>query len=257
MSEPGALVQTRRSGDVVTFILNRPERHNCLVPELLDALLAKVTAAATDRSVRAVVLAAAGRAFSTGGDVKAFNDAGDQVADYSRKTVGLLNNVMLAMLRMPQPIVAAVHGMVTGGSLGLLLASDIVLVAPEVTITPWYAVVGFSPDGGWTALLPDLIGPRRVGDILLRNATVTAAEAVEWGLASRLVDARDMWDVAHSTAAQVATMQLEAIASAKRLLWGDLDAVAADLEAECEAFVNQIQTEEARTGMLRFLRGTG
>lgn len=253
MSDSGELVETRRSGDVVTLILNRPERHNCLVPELLEVLRREVTDTAADPGVRAVVLAAQGRSFSTGGDVKAFSDAGDQVADYSRKTVGLLNDVMLAMLGMPQPIVAAVHGMVTGGSLGLLLASDLVLMAPEATITPWYGLVGFSPDGGWTALLPDLIGPRRVGDILLRNTTVTAAEAVEWGIASRLVDARDMWDVAHSTAAQVATMRLGAIASAKRLLWGDLDAVAADLAAEREAFVVQIQTEEARDGMLRFL----
>ncbi|NIQ52921.1 MAG: enoyl-CoA hydratase/isomerase family protein, partial [Gammaproteobacteria bacterium] len=61
----------------------------------------------------------------------------------------------------PVPMVAAVHGVLTGGSLGLVLACDRVVLAAETTIRSWYATVGFAPDGGWTALLPGVIGRRR------------------------------------------------------------------------------------------------
>lgn len=247
------LVELDRSADVATLILNRPERHNSLVPALLEGLLQHFETITADRRVRAVVLAAEGRSFSTGGDVRAFFDSGDRVADYALKTVGLLNEVIVAMLRLPQPVVAAAHGMVTGGSLGLLLASDVVLIAPEATITPWYAVVGYSPDGGWVTLLPRILGPRRTGEIIMRNQTISAESAVAWGLAAEVVPAGDIRDRAGSVASEMASMVPGSIAATRRLLWGDLDVVATDLEKERQEFVAQIQADEAYTGMQRFL----
>lgn len=247
------LVKTQRSGPVATLILNRPERHNSLVPALLDELLAALADVNSDMTVRAVVLGAAGKSFSTGGDVKAFFSAGDDLADYAAETVGLLNEVILAMLRLPQPIVAAVHGMVTGGSLGLLLGSDVVLMAREATITPWYSVVGFSPDGGWTAMLPDLIGSKRTSDILLRNRTIHSDQAAHWGIAAEVVDEGSTAVGAIAAANEIATKVPGSITAAKRLLWADVDTVATRLEAERQAFVEQVVTPEARKGMATFL----
>ncbi|MDJ0924229.1 MAG: enoyl-CoA hydratase/isomerase family protein [Acidimicrobiia bacterium] len=252
-----SLVESRRSGPVATLTLNRPERHNSLVPELLTGLLDGFGEVAGDPSVQAVVLSAAGRSFSTGGDVRGFFASGDDLESYALETVGLLNEVMLAMIRMPQPIVAAVHGIVTGGSLGLLLASDVVLIAPEVTIAPWYAVVGFSPDGGWTALLPGLIGEKRTATLLLANQQISAAEAVDWGIASEIVIAGEIQERAATVAAEIAAMKPGAVARIKRQLHPDPEAVAVALEAERSAFVEQIITAEARTGMAEFLGREG
>lgn len=250
---PQSLVRTQRSGPVATLILNRPERHNSLVPALLGELLTALEDVENDPTVKAVVLGAAGRSFSTGGDVKAFFSAGENLAEYAAETVGMLNQAILAMLQLPQPIVAAVHGLVTGGSLGLLLGSDVVLLARDATITPWYSVVGFSPDGGWTAMLPDLIGTKRTSGILLRNQTIHADQAVAWGIAAEVVDEGSVVAVATTVAQEIAEMVPGSIAASKRLLWIDHSGVAARLEAERESFVEQIVTPEALKGMAAFL----
>lgn len=248
-----SLVKTQRSGAVATLTLNRPQRHNSLVPPLLTELWASLEDVGADPSIRAAVLGAEGRSFSTGGDVKAFFSAGEGLAGYAEETVGLLNQVILTMLRLPQPIVAAVHGMVTGGSIGLVLGSDVVLMARHATITPWYSVVGFSPDGGWTAMLPDLIGAKRTSDILLRNLSITADQAADWGLASRTVDEGSTLAAAQGVAAELAEMVPGSVVSTKRLLWRDEEEIAAKLEAERAAFVKQILEPEARQGMAAFL----
>jgi len=247
------LVKMQRSGPVVTLILNRPERHNSLVPGLLVDLLIALDDLRDDGAVRAVVVAAEGKTFSTGGDVKAFFAAGPEVADYATETVGLLNEVIVAMLRLPQPIVTAVHGMVTGGSIGLLLASDVVLMAPEATITPWYSAVGFSPDGGWTALLPDVIGRHHTARLLLANEAITADDAVAWGLATEIAPPATIRERAGTVAKSIASMEPGSVASTKTLLNRDHRAVAMALEAERREFVRQIATSEARRGMAAFL----
>ncbi|MDX2343055.1 MAG: enoyl-CoA hydratase/isomerase family protein [Acidimicrobiia bacterium] len=248
-----SLIKTSRSSAVATVVLNRPERHNSLIPALLRELLDSIETVGNDRAIRAVVLAAEGKSFSTGGDVKAFFAAGDDLADYAAETVGLLNDIIMAMIRLPQPIIAAVHGMVTGGSLGLLLGSDVVLMAPEATITPWYPVAGYSPDGGWTAILPNVIGSRRTAMTLLRNETITADDAVAWGIAADVVPAAGIRVRAEALAQEIAEMQPGSIVATKRLLNTDTSLVAAALEQERTAFVKQIVTPEARKGMAAFL----
>jgi 2-(1,2-epoxy-1,2-dihydrophenyl)acetyl-CoA isomerase len=247
------LVKKQRSGPVATLILNRPERHNSLVPALLLELLAALEEVDNDPTVRAIVLGAEGRSFSTGGDVKAFFSAGEDLSRYATETVELLNQAIQAMLQLPKPIVTAVHGLVTGGSLGLLLGSDVVLMARDATITPWYSVVGFSPDGGWTAMLPDLTGRKRASDVLLRNRTIDADQAVDWGIASEVVDGGSVLGAATAVAQEIAEMVPRSIAAMKRQLWVELADVAARLEAERKAFVEQIVTPEALKGMAAFL----
>lgn len=247
-----SLVIVEEADRVAVITLDRPGRHNALVPELLDELLDAFTTIGRDDHVRAVMLQAAGRSFSTGGDVRGFFESGDRTS-YARRTVGTLNDVMLAMIQMPQPIVAAVHGIVTGGSLGLVLASDIVVIGAEAAITPWYSEVGFTPDGGWTALLPDVIGRQRTMDIILRNRTITPSEAVEWGLASALEPTERVKTAALAAAHECARGAPGSVRAAKQRLWPDVHEVRRRLDQELSAFVVQIGTDEAASGMERFL----
>lgn len=247
------LVQIEHAGPVSTLTLNRPERHNSLIPAMLEQMLAGLAAVQARAECRAVVLQAAGRSFSTGGDLGGFYEHLDDLEAYAGRIVGLLNQVMLAMIDLPAPIVAAVHGLVTGGSLGLVLASDLVVVAPEATFTPYYTVVGFSPDGGWTAVLPDLIGSKRAAEILLLNRTITAEQALAWGLANRLVLGERIRQEAHNMAGEIAAGQPGSIAYSKRLLVGSRAEIARRLEEERASFVDQVVTPEARRGIATFL----
>lgn len=251
-SSGGAFVRALIDGPVAEVVLNRPERHNALVPELLDDLRSAIAEVAGDDSVRVLVIAAEGRSFSTGGDVAGFaQHEGEELALYARRIVAALHDAILDLLTLEIPVVAAVHGPVTGGSLGLVLASDVVVAGPEASFAPWYVRVGFSPDGGWTTLLPRRVGRGRAASWQLLNRTVDVESAV----ASGLVDAvdEDPRGRARELARELAGMQPGAVARTKGLLRPDLEEVRVGLDSELASFVEQIQTPEARAGMAAFL----
>jgi enoyl-CoA hydratase/carnithine racemase len=252
-----SLILTESTGPVLIMTLNRPERHNSLVPELLNELLDELRRVDRTEGIRAVVLQASGRSFSTGGDVRRFWDEKHRLAEYAAGVVGLLNQTILAMMRLRQPIVGAVHGTVTGGSLGLVLACDTVLVTPDASFTPWYGRVGFAPDGGWTAMLPAVIGPQRTSHVLLTNATITSEQAIELGLAARLVGSGVLRDQALETARVMAKHVRGSMEHSKTRLRSDLAGVARGLEDERQRFIEQITSEEAREGMAQFLGEEG
>ena len=126
----------RQEGGIARLTLNRPERHNALVPELLDDLKDALDQCQREQPA-ALLIDAAGKSFSTGGDVAGFHNTPRHERElYARRVVGTLNEVILQLLTLPVPTVTAVHGMVTGGSLGLVLASDIVVAGPRASFAP-------------------------------------------------------------------------------------------------------------------------
>jgi enoyl-CoA hydratase/carnithine racemase len=249
MAEP--LVKVERLGPVAIVSLNRPERHNALVPELLSDLLA---ALAGERSLNAaaVVLRAEGPNFSTGGDLAGFWQNRESIAQYSFELVGLLNEAILALYTHPAPLICAVEGQLTGGSLGLSMACDRVIMHKDASVTPYYSVVGFSPDGGWTAMLPDIIGRQQAMHWLATNARRGAADCRSLGLAQAVVE-ENCDDAALAWASSVSGMSADSIGSTKRLLKGDCEALSRRLEAEREAFVAQVRTPRALAGIEQFL----
>jgi len=253
-----SLVRVECEGAVARVVLCRVAMHNALVPELLADLLAAL-ARLRDDDCRAVVLAAEGPAFSIGGDMRRFSHEGEcgDLRAYGDKLVGQLNEAILALIDMPQPVVAAVNGIVTGGSIGLVLAADIVLLAPQAVFKAHYATAGFGPDGGWTALVSRLAGRRRAAAALLLNRTIRAEEAVAWGLANEIVAADSLHADAFKAARKMAAYPFGTMRAAKRLLWGDRAQLVADLEAERARFAELIAAPEARAGVDAFLRDFG
>jgi 2-(1,2-epoxy-1,2-dihydrophenyl)acetyl-CoA isomerase len=255
-----SLVQVEFDQGVARLVLCRTGMHNALVPELLEDLLAALARVGGEPDCRAVVLAAAGPAFSIGGDMRRFQRERGRPGSleaYSAGLVGKLNEAILALIDLPQPVVAAVHGLVTGGSIGLVLAADLVLLAPQVVFKAHYATVGFGPDGGWTALLGRLVGPRRAAAGLLLNRTIHAEEAVAWGLANEVVPAERLQESAMAAARRMADYPPGTLRAAKRLLWGDRAALAAALEAERAQFLELVAQPATIAGVDAFLRDFG
>jgi len=253
MKTSDALVDIAEHHGMVTLTLNRPERHNALVPELMHALLTALARAADVKPV-AVVLRGAGRSFSSGGDVARFYATPrNERRAYAADLVGALNQAILALLDLPCPTVVVVQGMVTGGAAGLVLACDIAVGSPRASFAPWYTVVGYSPDGGWTALMPERIGRARALEVQLLNRRIDAEEAQRLGLLQTLV-AEDHLDA--EVARIIATLACAKPASVQRTLALTRPArarVAAALQAERAQFLEQIVGEEADAGMAAFL----
>lgn len=251
------LARVERADGVARVVLCRSGMHNALVPELLGDLLAALAQLRDDPECRAVLLAAEGPAFSIGGDMRRFQrERGDAASlqVYSADLVGRLNQAILALIDLPQPVVAVVHGVVTGGSIGLVLAADLVFVAPQVVFKAHYATAGFGPDGGWTALVGRLAGVHRAAAALLLNRSVRAEEAVAWGLANEVVAADRLQETAAAAARRMADYPVGTLRAAKRLLWGDRAQLAADLEAERRHFLELVVQPAAMEGVDAFLR---
>ncbi|MCF8177546.1 MAG: enoyl-CoA hydratase/isomerase family protein [Sulfuritalea sp.] len=249
-------VRVERADGVARVVLCRAGMQNALVPELLADLLTALSGLKNDADTRSIVLATEGSAFSIGGDMRRFKlerERGDLHA-YSAGLVSQLNQAILALIDLPQPVVAAVHGLVTGGSIGLVLAADLVILAPQVVFKAHYATAGFGPDGGWTALVSRLAGRRRAAAALLLNRSIRAEEAVSWGLANEIVTADALHDEAAKAARKMAGYPIGTLRAAKRLLWGDREQLAADLEAERKHFLELIAGSAAQAGVDAFLR---
>lgn len=242
-------VRAIETGGVLRLSLDRAGRANALDPELLGALNAALDGAG---AARAVVLSGAGRHFSTGGDVAGFARAvaEGQGRAYADEVVGALNRAILRLAGLRCPVIARVQGAVTGGSLGLVLAADLVAMRADAFVQPFYAVVGFAPDGGWTAMLPGRIGVGRARAAQLLNARIGADEALGLGLAQSVSDDPDA--VIEGWLARLAGHDAGSMAASKRLTW-DLPALEAALDAERRAFLDRIDLPEVRAGMERFL----
>jgi 2-(1,2-epoxy-1,2-dihydrophenyl)acetyl-CoA isomerase len=254
MTKP--LVSLDIADEVATITLDRPERHNALIPELLEDLRAGIADAAK-ADIFALVLTGAGRSFSTGGDVGAFLEAGESaegIESYARRIVGLLNGAILSLIDFPAPVVARLNGPVTGGSLGLVLASDIVVMSEAAFLQSYYVEVGFAPDGGWTAMLPERIGAARAVAIQALNRRIEAGEALDLGLATRVVAPDGLDAAVAETIETLRGKERESLKATRRLVWtaARRDTIATRLEAERTAFCALVGRGEVADRMRTF-----
>ncbi|MEW5423792.1 enoyl-CoA hydratase/isomerase family protein [Amorphus sp. 3PC139-8] len=252
-----ALVRSEVRNGATVLTLDRSKRHNALVPELLDELRAAI-AEASAAEPTALVLTGAGPSFSTGGDVGGFLKAAsspEALDSYAYRTVSALHATILDLLALPCPVIAKVNGPVTGGSVGLVLAADLVAMAETAFIQPYYSEVGFSPDGGWTALLPERIGTAEALAMQVLNRRISAQEARDLRLVTTVTSAADLDGLVETWLAQIAQKSRASLAATRRLVWSGerVARVAVGLDAELHSFLAEIGTDETRAGMVRFV----
>jgi len=209
-----SLVLTRDEAGVRTISLNRPDRLNALDEPCRLQLRAALEAAATEESVRAVVLTGEGRAFCTGQDVAAAEeliDAGATVAD-------TYNPLARAIREMPKPVLAAVNGMAVGAGLGLALSCDVRLLADDAYLACAFVRVGLVPDTGSTVGLLRALGHAWAFEAALSGRKIGAEEALATRLVNEIVPAPELLARAVERAATLAAAPQPAIALTKQLL---------------------------------------
>ena len=226
--------------------LNRPERLNAWNEAFGHELKQVITEEAAAPSVRAVLITGAGRAFSSGADLKEMG-AGD-VAEDGRPDVkarlhGLYHPIILGVRRMEKPVVAAVNGPAVGIGASLALACDLILASESAYFGLAFVNIGLMPDGGSTAFVPATAGKARAFELALLGERVDAERALSWGLVNRVFPDEQLMDEASALVARLAAGPTRSYAGSKRalnrMIYGDIDAQL-DLEAD-------IQHQLART----------
>jgi enoyl-CoA hydratase len=195
---------------VATLTLNRPERLNTIVPELIEDLQAGLERAWADDDARAIRLRGAGRAFCAGYDIgwgaemmegEEAGEVWDPIADY--QTMSRFVDAYMQLWRSPKPVIAQVHGFCVGGGTDFALCSDLIVCAQDCRI-------GYPPARVWgsptTAMWVYRLGLERAKRLLLTGDALDGRRAVEWGLASEAVPAQDLEDAGLALALRVARL---------------------------------------------------
>lgn len=220
MSEPKRAVAIRvlrHPSGVVELLLDQADRGNSLDLEAAEQLRAAAESVAGDPG-RAVLLRATGRDFCVGGDLRSFAGRGDGTGAYVREVAEAAHVAVERLDALPVPLITAVQGAVAGAGIGLALLGDLVLAARSARFRLAYTAVGLSPDCGASWLLPRLVGPKRAADLLLTNRVLTAPEAEDWGLVSRVLDDAALAGESFALAERIGSGPVAAHAAVKRLI---------------------------------------
>jgi 2-(1,2-epoxy-1,2-dihydrophenyl)acetyl-CoA isomerase len=242
MKEP-VLLELHADG-VAHVRLNRPDSANGLNIELLKALHEVLMRIHGDDRARAVLITGEGKNFCAGGDVHTFLSKGEALPEYIRVATSYLQLVAAGLMRLNPPVISAVHGFAAGGGgMGLVCSSDFVLAGESAKFLAGATRVAMVPDAGVSVTLTQLVGLRRATEILMLNPTITAREAKEMGLVTRVVADEALQSEALDLARQLAAGAPAALANTKRLLWSG---IGQGVEA---AMPEENQTQAVLSGM--------
>jgi enoyl-CoA hydratase len=223
---------------VALVTLNRPERMNSMAFDVMVPLKEVLENLAYDNSVRVVVLTGAGTGFSSGADHKSAGSVphvqGLTRPTYALRSMQILDDVILALRRLHQPVIAAVNGAAIGGGLCLALAADIRVAAHRA----YFRAAGINngltaSELGLSYLLPRAIGSSRAFEIMLTGRDIDAQEAERIGLVSRQVPDDQLLETCYDMAERIAAFSRPGVELTKRTLWSGLDA--ASLEGHMQA----------------------
>ncbi|WP_250282851.1 MULTISPECIES: enoyl-CoA hydratase-related protein [unclassified Frankia] len=205
---------------VVLVTLNRPDRGNGVVPELVRDLLAALTALEADRTVRCLVLTGAGRQFSAGADLKAMREYIDHrlAVEQEPYNARVLFPVTQRVVASRLPTIAAINGGATAGGLDLALACDLRIASTVARLGETYINIGLPPGNGGTWFLPRLLGSGLAAELALTGELLDAARALEIGLVNRVVEPDELIPAAVELASKIAAKSWRAVEATKQAL---------------------------------------
>ena len=252
MTEP---VLFKIEGPVATVVLNRPDQRNALDRAAKTLLRERLGQAATDDSVRAVVLTGAGSAFCVGQDLGEHAQALAADPATAFDTIDQDYNPVITLLAtMPKPVVAAVNGTCVGAGLSLALACDLRVISSAAKFGTAFSGIGLTLDSGLSVTLVRAVGQARAAELMLLGSIFTAADAVGWGISGIIADPDSAIDQATELAQALAAGPTRAFAETKALLnAAPTSTLAQALAAESAAQHRLGLTDDHRGAVTAFL----
>jgi 2-(1,2-epoxy-1,2-dihydrophenyl)acetyl-CoA isomerase len=222
MTQASILYQAR--GDVACITLNRPDVLNSFDAAMSVQLQQVVADIASDGKIRAIYLTGAGRAFCAGQDLEEAVGRtggpadGNGISDFAAHVRSMYNPLVLALRRMPKPVICAVNGVAAGAGANLALACDIVVAAEEASFLQAFVKIGLVPDTGGTWSLPRLAGQAQAAAMMLLGDKIPARRAFELGMIYQVCPLAELETVAFQLATRLAAQPTYAVSLIKQLL---------------------------------------
>jgi enoyl-CoA hydratase/carnithine racemase len=251
-AEPDAYVLRDDDGGVTTLTLNRPDRFNPLSAPMIGALQDELDALAADPSVRVIVLAAAGRGFCAGHDLAELR-AHTEDAGWQEQLFEDCNRMMLTLTRMPQPVIARVHGIATAAGCQLVSMCDLAVAAETARFALPGVNIGVFCSTPAVGVVRN-IGRKRAMELLLTGTPVDAATALAWGLVNRVVPGSELDSAVAAFTDVVLARSAGVIAGGKRAFYQQVDQpIAAAYGVAGPAMVADLLHPDAAEGIDAFL----
>ena len=240
---------------VAWITLNRPKAYNAINLKAVEELCDVANRCGSDKSVRAAVLTGAGdKAFCAGGDVADFATNSARIELLVKEMTGALHTAISRFAWMRAPLIGAYNGVVAGGGLGLALACDLGIAAEHARFTSAYTHIGFTPDGSSTYFLSRLLGRRRAMEMFLTNRTLSAQEALDWGIVNRVVPGYELMAAAKTLALELARGPTRAHGGIKKLLnIAPTDSLESHMERETRAIADAASSRDGLEGPRAFV----
>lgn len=213
-------VQWDQDGGIGRITLDRPDSLNAWTHEFAAELGEIVNERCADPSVRAVTITGAGRAFSSGADLKTGFDAhpDDGAPDVRRELLHAYHPIIVGVRTLEKPVIASVNGPAVGIGCSLALACDLVLAAESAYFNLAFVNIGLMPDGGSTLFVPAAVGKARAFQMAMLGERVPAARALEWGLANEVHPDDELAEATGRLATRLAAGPTRSYAGSKRAL---------------------------------------
>jgi enoyl-CoA hydratase len=246
-------IKLERDGHIVTLTLNRPETRNSMTPAMGEEIVRAVEELRGDETVRAVVITGAGKAFSSGGDLRmlardtgAAETAGPSMAGSPRE----FYTRFLSIRGLPVPTIAAINGHAIGAGFCFALACDIRIAAEDVKMGMTFARLGIHPGMGATYLLPRLVGTARACDLFFTGRIIDAAEAERLGIVNRVVPRAELEGAMQELTREIASSAPIALRMIKKAIYRGIEHSLEDM-LDYESLQQGITftTEDAREGV--------
>jgi 2-(1,2-epoxy-1,2-dihydrophenyl)acetyl-CoA isomerase len=249
-------VVVRHDDGLLRIVIDRAERKGSLDSPAVRRIIEALEAAATDDSLRAILLSSAGDDFCSGADWVARNDAGGEkprTGSVQRRTAVQAHRLITMVLEIQLPVVCAVRGWAAGLGCQLALAADFTVAAESSTFWLPFVKRGFTPDSAATWLVPRLIGVARAKELLLLGRSVSGEEAAAWGMIHRAVPDDELDSAVDALTGELLSSATVAIGLTKRCIHAGLDSNAVDaMEHESLALELSSRTSDFREGLLAF-----
>ena len=200
---PSDTVLMTHENGVATITLNRPKQLNSFNEDMHVALAAALDEVVANEQIRAVIFTGAGKGFCAGQDL-GNRDPRKQKYDLGQTITDFYNPLMKRLTNLGKPTIAVVNGVAAGAGVGIALACDIVLCADKAKFAMAFGKIGLVPDSGLTWALVQLVGLARAKALVLTNATLSAEQALEYGLVWRVYEADRLMDEATKLATSLA-----------------------------------------------------
>jgi 2-(1,2-epoxy-1,2-dihydrophenyl)acetyl-CoA isomerase len=242
------------SDRVATITLNRPSNFNALTLTMARDLHLAAIECDEDPSIRAVVVTGAGKAFFAGGDLASFEEAGDDRGRLIKELTTYFHAAISRFNRMDAPVLAAVNGVAAGAGFSFLLSVDLAVAAKSAKFTMAYTKAGLTPDGSSSYFLPRIVGLRRAHELTLTNRTLSASEALEWGIVNEVVDDAETLPRTLALATELASGPTRSLGDAKRLMReGTDESLESQMEREARCITASAMRNDGREGVAAFI----